>query len=100
MKTEEKRGRGRVAIDGYKDLIKGSVSLTQEMWDYVHEVGEGNFNVGIRKVLNGLMDPAPQSAKRVKRAATPEDQYEAYCKREGLTPSPGGFNRWKSRNGF
>lgn len=100
MKTEEKRGRGRVAVDGYKDLYKRSIALTNEMWDFVEEQGGGIATVGLRKILSELMNPAPQSAKRVKRAATPEDQYEAYCKREGVTPSPGGFNRWKVRNGL
>lgn len=100
MKTEEKRGRGRVAVDGYKGLIKGSVSLTQEMWDYMYEQGDGNYNVGLRKVLNELMNGPRAVTKRVKQVITPELRYADYCKREGITPSPGGFNRWKVRNGI
>lgn len=100
MKTEEKRGRGRVAADGYKDLFKRSVSLTNEMWDFVEEQGEGNASVGIRKIISEAMNGPRTSTKKVKQAITPELRYADYCKREGITPSPGGFNRWKVRNGI
>lgn len=98
MKTEEKRGRGRAASDGYTDLRKGSVSLTQDMWDYLHAQGGGNYNVGLRSVLSKILQCPPRGV-----TATPEDvarknrmllkQCRAVMESEGLRYVNGNWHR-------
>lgn len=76
----EKRGRGRVASDGYTDLVRGVVYLTAEMWGYAVKQGEGNFSVGLRKILSDAMSgPAP-----MKSISKPASRRPAYDPEESL----------------
>ena len=60
MTTDVKRGRGRAAADGYTGLVKASVSLTPDMWAYLQGAGNGNYSVGLRKVMEVVMAAAEQ----------------------------------------
>lgn len=76
----EKRGRGRVAADGYKNLIQGNIRLTQEMWGFVQEQGGGDYNIGIRKLVASAMSgPAP-----MKSISKPAPRRAAYNPEEPL----------------
>ena len=41
-------GRKRLAPDGVE---KRSVSLPADMWEYVKELGEGNYSAGVRRLV-------------------------------------------------
>ena len=76
----EQRKRGRVASDGYSGLVAGGVSLTPDMWEFLRKQGDGNFNVGVRKVLASAMSgPAP-----MKSISKPAPRRAAYNPEEPL----------------
>lgn len=83
----EKRGRGRVAADGYKNLIQGNIRLTQEMWGFVQEQGGGDYNIGIRKlVASAMSSPAPMKSisKPVVRSRAAEEDPEQVARQKFL----------------
>lgn len=83
----EKRGRGRVAADGYKNLIQGNIRLTQEMWGFVQEQGGGDYNIGIRKLVASAMSgPAPMKSisKPVVRSRAAEEDPEQVARQKFL----------------
>ena len=76
----EKRGRGRVASDGYTELARGVVYLTADMWGFAEKQGGGNFSVGLRKILSEAMTgPAP-----MKSISKPAPRRAAYNPEEPL----------------
>lgn len=83
----EKRGRGRVASDGYTELARGVVYLTADMWGFAEKQGGGNFSVGLRKILSEAMTgPAPMKSisKPVVRSRAAEEDPEQVARQKFL----------------
>ena len=47
----KRKGAGRKPVDGDKG-VPGSVCLTQARWDDIYELGEGNYSLGVRRLLD------------------------------------------------
>lgn len=82
--------------DGVKTR-KVLLTLDEETIEVFRAAGDGNVSLGARIVAKG---GGATPRKTVKKVLTAEEQYEAHCKRQGVSSSVGGFIRWKRSNGF